>query len=204
MPSEQTESTMQVANNGIRFDTGRYQRSLFESGAGLFGLPRDAQALRHSFDWPLDAMAEIGQYHGEFLQNITHDGLDIHAPIGTPVIATQEGKVIILEDQARNKAWGVKLGDVYIYNETYGILQTLAHLNFEDLIANLKDGDHVSTGQVVGRVGKFEYKDLSNPHLHYAVEWSESKAFLIPLDGRKINPLVLLKDLRTARKEDGR
>ena len=181
----------------IKFDESRYTRSVESSGQAL---PSPLESLRNTWLWPMDssAPAEISQFYGEFLENHNHNGIDIQAPIGTSIIAPHGGKVLIMEDKARNRLWQVSLGDV-VHDENLGLLQEFAHLDLSDFQANLKNDQLIEAGQVIGKVGEFQNGDFSNPHLHYGVEHSEVKAFVLPLiKGLRINPLSLLRDLRVA------
>lgn len=95
-----------------------------------------------------------------------HDGLDISAPIGTPVLATANGKVLIATQDDN------KFGK-YIKIEHQENLQTFyAHLSE----INVKKGQIIEKGQVIGKVGNTGLS--TGPHLHYE----------IIRDGKKVDP----------------
>jgi murein DD-endopeptidase MepM/ murein hydrolase activator NlpD len=86
-----------------------------------------------------------------------HDGLDIAAPLGTPVRAIAAGRVV-LAGRLSDGAVVVEIEHSPDVLSLYGHLQvTLAvHL-----------GDSVVAGQVVGRVGLTG--NTTGPHLHFAI-----------------------------------
>ncbi len=116
-----------------------------------------------------------------------HNGADYGAPIGTPVVAARDGKVI-----------GVGNNGKYQYGKYIAIehdikLTTLyAHLS-KQLVA---PGETVTAGQLIGYSGNTGYS--FGPHVHLTVYWSDSVIFksfstcpncgLIPV-GVTINPL---------------
>lgn len=85
-----------------------------------------------------------------------HNGLDISAPIGTPVRATADGVVVFADKESY-----------------YGLLICLDHGHgFTTLYGHLKDirvkvGERVRKGKVIGSVGVTG--KTTGPHLHYEV-----------------------------------
>jgi murein DD-endopeptidase MepM/ murein hydrolase activator NlpD len=82
-----------------------------------------------------------------------HDGIDIYAPTGTPVLAPFDGVVI---DQARRWApwdparYGVTVAILSQERTSEGYVVLLCHLDS----ATVRPGDLVARGQVVGRTGR--------------------------------------------------
>ena len=95
-----------------------------------------------------------------------HWGLDFTASTGTNVYATGNGVVKTVEQ----KRWGY--GNSIIIDHGYGYTTRYAHLN----AFNVKKGDKVKRGQIIGFVGSTGKSTA--PHLHYEVE----------KNGKKINP----------------
>lgn len=91
-----------------------------------------------------------------------HNGVDIAAPIGTPIFAAEDGEVAAVGNQ-----------DSYCYRGAYGKFIVINHKNnLTTLYAHLsrqivKKGDIVSRGQVIGYVGSTGY--ATGPHLHLTV-----------------------------------
>jgi murein DD-endopeptidase MepM/ murein hydrolase activator NlpD len=102
-----------------------------------------------------------------------HRGLDISADAGSPVYATADGTVT---HSAREGAYG----NLITIDHGYGLETRYGHLSKYEV----KSGDHVKRGQIVGRVGSTGR--ATGPHLHYEVR----------VNGRLLNPLQLLLQQR--------
>lgn len=98
-----------------------------------------------------------------------HEGIDIFAPTGTPVVATSSGVVqkISSGGAGGNAVWLLGAGLSRHY---------YAHL---DRVANLRVGDTVRQGQTIGTVGNTGNAQAGRPHLHYG---------LYLADGGAVNP----------------
>lgn len=115
--------------------------------------------------------AEIKSWHGDFSdmdgtkRDQMHRGLDIVAPLGTPVIAAAPGKVIYKDKQA---AGGNSLM-IWHGQDAHGnhIISYYAHLGeFKtDKDANIKRGDVIGT---LGATGN-NMPRSGTPHLHFEV-----------------------------------
>ncbi len=86
-----------------------------------------------------------------------HNGLDIAAKQGTPIIAAASGKVI----QASDKHNGY--GKCVIIEHSSGFRTLYAHCSSLDV----KVGEYVSPGQVIAKVGSTGRS--TGPHLHFSV-----------------------------------
>jgi len=96
-----------------------------------------------------------------------HWGLDFTCNTGTPVYASGNGKVVLIE----KKMWGY--GQSIIVDHGYGYKTRYAHLSkFE-----VKLGQKVKRGEVIGLVGSTGKS--TGPHLHYEVI----------KNGDKLNPI---------------
>lgn len=92
--------------------------------------------------------------------NRLHEGIDLHARIGTPVFAVRSGKVIAVN---KNKGMGN-----YIVLRHPGSITTLYGHLFK---IYARKGKLVRQGEVIGSVGKTgnaNYRDIQ-PHLHLEV-----------------------------------
>jgi murein DD-endopeptidase MepM/ murein hydrolase activator NlpD len=90
-------------------------------------------------------------------QGRMHNGTDIGAPLGTPVLAAYDGVVSAAQ-----------------WSGGYGLMVTLQHLDGtqESRYAHLSEvfvesGQEVARGEVIGRVGSTGFS--TGPHLHF--EW---------------------------------
>lgn len=102
-----------------------------------------------------------------------HQGLDISADHGSPVYSTADGTVILAR---REGAYG----NLITVDHGYGLETRYGHLSKYEV----KSGEKVKRGQIVGRVGSTGR--ATGPHLHYEVR----------VNGRLLNPLQLLLQQR--------
>ncbi|OLC50177.1 MAG: hypothetical protein AUH43_05755 [Acidobacteria bacterium 13_1_40CM_65_14] len=98
-----------------------------------------------------------------------HGGADFLSPSGTPIHAPNAGRIVV----ARNLYFS---GNTVIIDHGLGLFSMLAHLSAMDV----KEGDRVSAGQIVGRVGATGR--VTGPHLHWAVRAS----------GARVDPVSVL------------
>ena len=100
----------------------------------------------------------LSRYHPILHYRRAHKGVDLAASIGTPIHATGDGRVQIIQ---RHSGYGnmIKI----VHDKTYSSLY--AHLlKFQKGLAK---GDRVKRGQVIGYVGQTGLAD--GPHCHYEV-----------------------------------
>lgn len=101
-----------------------------------------------------------------------HTGVDIIAPLGTPVYASAAGTVLKSGVEEEKKGYGIK---IEIDHGTSGYQSLYAQLSR----TAVEPGDEVSKGQLIGYCGSSGLS--TGPHLHFAV-WK---------DGRFIDPTTL-------------
>lgn len=108
--------------------------------------------------WPLPgvSVSNITGHYGDMYSNGAHNGLDIGASYGTPIVAAQAGEVISAEF---HWSWG---NNVLIWhNSTYAT--RYAHMSAIAVSA----GQYVEQGQIIGYVGSTGY--AFGNHLHFEV-----------------------------------
>lgn len=121
----------------------------------------------------------------------SHNGIDIQASIGTPIVAANDGTVIAVGDQ-----------DKYCYKAAYGKFIVIRHDNYLTTfyahlsLQSVNVGDIVKRGEVIGYTGNTGY--TTGPHLHFTVYFSptfkmnkSSYCGLTPI-GAPVNPLNYL------------
>ena len=85
-----------------------------------------------------------------------HEGMDFHAPTGTPVFATATGWV-------KTVRYSETFGNYIEIDHGYGILTLYAHLSSW----SVSRGQEVVRGQVIGQVGNTGLS--AGSHVHYEV-----------------------------------
>jgi murein DD-endopeptidase MepM/ murein hydrolase activator NlpD len=85
-----------------------------------------------------------------------HEGIDIYAPKGTPIMATAGGRVV-------RAGWKVGYGLTLLIDHDYGYRTFYAHCSK----LKAKRGDLVNRGEIIALVGNTGV--TTGPHLHYEV-----------------------------------
>ena len=98
-----------------------------------------------------------------------HGGADFISPTGTPIKAPNAGRVVLAEDLYYT-------GNTVVLDHGLTLFSLFAHLSE----SNVKVGDTVAAGDVVGKVGATGR--VTGPHLHWTVR----------INGARIDPLSLL------------
>lgn len=89
----------------------------------------------------------------------SHQGIDIMAPEGTPVLAVADGKLVRFFDSERG---GIT---IYQFDENEEFVFYYAHLSAR---ANVREGQEVRQGDVIGFVGQTGNAPV--PHLHFEIQ----------------------------------
>ncbi|HKW85620.1 MAG TPA: M23 family metallopeptidase [Nitrospiraceae bacterium] len=99
-----------------------------------------------------------------------HNGEDIAAPLGTGVVATNDGIARLTVDHFFS-------GKGVIVDHGLGLYSMYFHLSE----VTVRDGEPVKRGQIIGKVG--QSGRATGPHLHWGVR----------LNGARVDPYALLK-----------
>jgi len=139
------------------------------AAASAFGLPEEWAPPRadREFAWPV-AAGVVSSPFG-IRNGVMHEGVDIAAPVGTPVDAADEGTVIF-----NGRLHGY--GNVVILQHSAGYVTVYAH-NRVNLV---HEGEHVSRGQQIAEIGTSGR--ATGPNLHFEVRY----------DNHAQNPLAYL------------
>ncbi len=90
-----------------------------------------------------------------------HEAIDIPAPAGTPVFASDDGRIAKL---FLSKQGGIT---IYQFNRSETLAYYYAHL--DRYAPGLAEGQQVARGKVIGYVGSSGNAQPSAPHLHFAI-----------------------------------
>ena len=106
-----------------------------DEGIGTFGSPRD--------------------------RGRKHQGIDIQAPVGTPVVAAADGRVVDVYAPPNSF-----FGNQVVIDHGNGLFTQSAHLN----MLGVRPGDVVSAGQIIGLSGRTgNVPSGARSHVHYEV-----------------------------------
>lgn len=135
----------------------------------------DARAdFAQAFLWPVEGRIS-GRFGNQRVYNgkpgSPHSGMDIAAPAGTPVRAPAAGVVTLADDDL------YLTGGTLLIDHGHGISSNFLHLSRIDV----KPGDRIEQGQVVGAVGATGR--ATGPHLHWGMNWFDVR----------IDPLLVLE-----------
>lgn len=134
------------------------------------------------FAWPVVLVGDGGagritQHFGErsrLYRGKPHNGLDIGAPIGTPVFAADDGVVMAVDDNDRSRWNKYQYGKYALIRHPNSLATLYAHLSRQVV----SKGMEVKRGDLIGYSGSTGY--ATGPHLHFGAYWAPSivmKAF---------------------------
>jgi peptidoglycan LD-endopeptidase LytH len=107
-----------------------------------------------------------------------HEALDIMAAKGTPVLAAADGKVV--------KLFNSKQGGLTVYQFDPSEKYAYYYAHLDSYAPDLKEGQQLRRGQMVGYVGVTGNSDPNAPHLHFAIfELNADKKWW---EGTPVNP----------------
>jgi murein DD-endopeptidase MepM/ murein hydrolase activator NlpD len=117
------------------------------------------------FDWPAPGI-ESGIFGSQRIDNGTpvspHYGVDMAAPVGTPIHAPADAVVSLSADHYLN-------GGFTLLDHGQGVSTAYLHQS-KRLV---KAGDVVKRGQLIGHIG--QTGRATGPHLHWAMNWFQVK-----------------------------
>ncbi|MCL6711372.1 M23 family metallopeptidase [Pseudomonas sp. R2.Fl] len=139
----------------------------------------DRTDFTQAFIWPVQGrisgrFGNARVYNGQ--PGSGHSGMDIAAPNGTPVKAPAAGVVTFAGPDL------YLTGGTLLLDHGYGVSSNFLHLSRIDV----KVGDRVEQGQVIGAVGATGR--ATGPHLHWGMNWFDVR----------IDPLLVLERAQPA------
>lgn len=88
-----------------------------------------------------------------------YNGVDLAAPIGTPILASADGDVIV----AKAGGWNGGYGSYVVIQHDNGSQTLYAHMSK----VSTDDGAHVTQGEVIGYLG--QTGKATGPHVHFEI-----------------------------------
>jgi len=168
------ESTYQTLITQKQAAKAQFEKALTDLNAQFQQIVNPSEypaASAGLLNWPIDGKIRITQYfgntpfadaHSSLYSGHGHDGIDIGAPIGTPIHAALGGEIIGTGNTDAIKSC-YSFGKWVMIKHTNGLSTMYAHLS---QIAVSK-GDTVKTGNIIGYSGETGY--ATGPHLHFGV-----------------------------------
>ncbi|WDI30641.1 M23 family metallopeptidase [Hyphococcus flavus] len=130
-------------------------RDVDEIARSVSYTPPAAQPAKSMFDWPIRG-AIVSEYGSGNLGR-RNDGVNIAAPVGTPVRAAADGQVVYRGSELEG------FGNLLLIKHEDGFVTAYAH---NDTMI-VKKGDQVRKGQVIAKVGATGA--VTTPQLHFEI-----------------------------------
>jgi murein DD-endopeptidase MepM/ murein hydrolase activator NlpD len=117
------------------------------------------------FDWPAPGILS-GTFGSQRIDNgvpmAPHFGVDMAAPVGTPIYAPASGTVLISDDYFLD-------GGFTLLDHGQGVTTSYLHQSKR----LMKKGDTIKRGQLMGLIG--QTGRATGPHLHWVMNWFQVK-----------------------------
>lgn len=114
----------------------------------------------------LSSQFSQSRFHPVLHQNLPHEGIDVSAPMGAPIVAPAAGRVISVSNEPG-------YGNTFQIDHGDGIVTKYAHCT--RIVVH--EGQMVTRGQLIATVGNTGL--ATGPHLHYEVH----------VNGKPVDPL---------------
>jgi murein DD-endopeptidase MepM/ murein hydrolase activator NlpD len=150
-----------AAREAAAQEQSEYLRRRGASGADSTGF--------HVFGGPADLIVPVRGVRVQSLvdtwgaaraQGRTHQGNDIMAPAGTPVLAARDGRIVRFFDSER--------GGITIYQFDLAENYVFYYAHLSSRASGVAEGAEVRQGQVIGYVGSTG--NATTPHLHFEIQ----------------------------------
>lgn len=128
---------------------------------GMLQWPLSSVKITQQFGDTAFARANAGVYNGK-----GHNGIDLGAPIGTPILSAEDGVIEAIGDTDA-VCPGASYGKWVLIRHKNGLSSLYAHLS----VIKVSTGDTIAAGQTIGYIGMTGY--TTGPHLHFTVYATE-------------------------------
>ncbi|GAA1396120.1 M23 family metallopeptidase [Luteococcus peritonei] len=112
------------------------------------------------FEGTHPVMLSYGHTTAPWYASHVHHGVDIDMPSGTPIRSAVSGTVLLRPDTL-----GAGYGANRLLVRSRGVDHVIGHLGQ----VQVRDGQHVEPGEVIGTSGMSGTEDMDGPHLHFEV-----------------------------------
>ena len=138
----------------------------FNDGPGaLTGFIKPADMPASSPFGPTRKYIGVSKVTGKPCESVSvHQGYDMAAPVGTPIVAPAAGTVILADPDLYYE------GGAIFLDHGHGLVSVFMHLSEVDV----KAGDVVGRGDLLAKSGNTGR--TTGPHLHWAVKWRNPAA----------------------------
>jgi biotin carboxyl carrier protein len=184
---------LNVGTGSFRISRITVKRKMAEFDAKtLARVLADQRTLRHTYGMAVNASPEIHMDRWPVTGIIStpfgarryvngeprspHAGIDIAVPKGTPIHAPLAGRVLLVKPLYLD-------GNTVVLGHGNGLVSVYCHLSHTDV----RQGDWVKSGQVIGKVGMTGR--ATGPHLHWGVHFGNARvdpASLLPPEASSI------------------
>jgi murein DD-endopeptidase MepM/ murein hydrolase activator NlpD len=175
LPGQYKTTTLHVAEKYVQPDAETLKRIAADKAVkdAAFGHPISRLLWQGSFRSPVpfaatDSFGTRRMFNGQLAS--IHRGTDFHAPTGTPVVAANDGQVIIAQPMFFE-------GNLVVIDHGQQFSTLYMHLSKIEV----KVGERVKKGQHLGLTGATGR--VTGPHLHFAARWQ----------GDYVDPVLLLR-----------
>lgn len=163
------------------FDAKTLARVLADQRAmrHTYGLRVKANPEIHLDRWPVTGIVSTPFGARRYVNGeprSPHTGIDIAVPKGTPIHAPLAGRVLLVKSMYLD-------GNTVVLGHGNGLVSVYCHLSHTDV----KKGEWVKTGQVIGKVGMTGR--VTGPNLHWGVHFGNARvdpASLLPPEATTI------------------
>ncbi len=131
--------------------------ALPQSGSAILSWPVDAPVITQQF-----GHTDFANSHARVYGGSGHNGIDLRAPIGTPIRAAGPGKVVATGN-TDIVCPGASYGQWVLVEHPFGLSTLYAHFSLTKAVS----GQTVEAGDLLGYAGDTGY--ATGPHLHFTV-----------------------------------
>lgn len=172
---KKTQEGAQAEYDMIKAEADALEGLMKEAEKAIAELGLEGQAATSGgYAWPLKSVRGVTSHFGGRkspggIGSTNHKGVDLAAPMNTPVLAAKSGTVILA-------SWNGGYGQCVIIQHGSGNTTLYGHLNSYAC----QKGDYVTQGQTIGYSGTTG--NSTGPHLHFGITEGGLSSWVDPLN----------------------